>query len=135
MSDSDIFIRGRGVYTYTEFDVLSIQVYGGYEAMMYTSLKTANAHTHFFSLALKFGSIGIVFYYGLYVIILLISLIFIIKSQRHKVPPLYLVSFTILIISFPLSFIAGGGMSFPLLLLLRSSRLRLQHDEATLDQV
>lgn|GEM_PF-6084194 len=129
VSDPDIFIRGRGVYTYTDFDILSIQVYGGYEAKMYTSLKTANAHTNFLSLALKFGLIGIVLYYGLYLIILSASLKFI-KSQRHTLHPLYLVSFTLLVIMFPLSFITGGGMSFPLLLLLLSSRFKIQQDEA-----
>jgi hypothetical protein len=135
VSDPDLFIRGRGIYTYTEFDALSIQVYGGYEAMMYTSLKTASAHTQFLSLALKFGLIGLVLYYGLYLYILVSSMKFITKRPRHIVPPAYLVSLTLLGLMFPLSFIASGGLSFPLLLLLLSSRLRLQQDEAPHDKV
>lgn len=110
VSDSGIFMRGRGVYKYTASDAAANKSGDGYTEVMESSLKTAAAHIRWLELALTFGVIGIVFWYILHVN-LFIKVIRIIKNHGQSISPMFISWGALLCLSLPQSLISTTSMS------------------------
>jgi O-antigen ligase len=70
-SNPRIFWFGRATYAYGVSDFVAMQIGGGYEAMMESSLRRGATHNHLTDLLVTYGLIGCILYYCLVLAIIL----------------------------------------------------------------
>lgn len=126
ISDSNIFIRGRGVYEFSYLDINSTLLEGGYTGKMISALKTSNVHNGILSIALKFGLLGVILNYILHFYLCIRGSFVSYKYRKNGLYPMFVASVYFLCVSLILSFFTSGGINFIILILLLSSASKLE---------
>lgn len=123
VSDTDIFIRGRGVYSFSQSDIYAMDTLDVDEEKLISSLRTGNAHVWWLVLALKFGLISIILWYSMHLYLCFKGGAISWRLRGKGVPPLFVACIFILSLAFMQSLVSTGRVGvFSLLALLAASR-------------
>jgi len=115
-SDVDIFIRGRGVYTFSQLDAYALEAQGGYEAKMISSLRTGNVHVRSLVLGLRFGFIALICWYGLHLYLCFSGSRISLRLRSSGRSPMFVAYVYMLCLTFIISFMTSAGLGIPLVL-------------------
>jgi len=115
-SDADIFTRGRGVYTFSQLDNYALDIQGGYEAKMISSLRTGNVHVLFLVLGLRFGVVALIFWCALHLSLSFLGARISLGLRRSGKSPIFVAYIYMLCLSFFLSFVTMSGLTISLVL-------------------
>ena len=113
-SDHRIFWFGRATYGYSEEDDIAVEIYGGFDARMDSSLRRGATHNLITDLLVAYGLVGAVIYYS--VIATLISFLWRLwRRATALLGPIQDLSLALLIYSLGYIFVANvGGGDFPI---------------------